>query len=129
MIFTHSSTSTGKMKGSTGLLVVLCKLENHIIFPFNFSNSGLSSTSSLSLWEDGKEYHFLEESAVQVGTNDLKSSVSGMRMMSDVRIQVAGNKLVVSIDNMQEAHYTHSYNRGGWPYRLEQEKMKDPKSK
>ena len=50
-------------------------------------------------------------------------------MMSDVRIQVAGNKLVVSIDNMQEAHYSHSFNRGGWPYALTKEKIKDPKSK
>ena len=49
--------------------------------------------------------------------------------MSDVRIQVTGKKLVVSINNMQEAHYSHSYPRGGWPYRLTQEKEKDPKSK
>ena len=96
---------------------------------FTSSIAGLSSTFSLSIWEDGKEYHFLEESAIQVGTNDLDSSVSGLRMMSDVRIQVAGNKLVVSIDNMQEAHYSHSFNRGGWPYALMQEKIKDPKSK
>ena len=91
--------------------------------------AGLSSTFSLSIWEDGKEYHFLEESAIQVGTNDLDSSASGMRMMSDVMIQVAGNKLVVSIDNMQEAHYSHSVLRGGWPYALLKEKIKNPKSK
>ena len=83
----------------------------------------------MSIWEDGKEYHFLEESAVQVGTNDLDSSVSGLRMMSDVRIQVSGNKLGVAIDNVQEAHYSHSYSGGGWPYALMQEKIKDPKSK
>ena len=50
-------------------------------------------------------------------------------MMSDVKIQVSGNKLVVSIDNMQEAQYSHSYPGGGWPYRLMQEKVKGPKSK
>ena len=93
------------------------------------SLSGFSSISAISLWEDGKEYHFLEESAIQVSTNDLKSSASGVRMMSDVKIQVEGKKLVVTIDNMQEAHYSHTYNRGGWPYRLTQEKIKDQKSK
>ena len=96
---------------------------------FSFSSltsliAGLSSTFSLSIWEDGKEYHFLEESAIQVGSNDLDSAVSGLRMMSDVRIQVSGNKLVVSIDNMQEAHYSHSVNRGGWPYALMKEKIR-----
>jgi hypothetical protein len=91
--------------------------------------SGLSSSFSISIWEDGKEYHFLEESAVQVGNHDLDRSVSGIRMMSDVRIQVSGNKLVVSIDNVQEAHYSHSYPQGGWPYRLMQENVKEPKSK
>ena len=101
-------------------------------YPVIFSISsiaGLSSTSSISIWEEGKEYHFLEESAVQVGTNDLDSSASGLRMMSNVKIQVSGNKLVVSVDNVKEAHYSHSYPRGGWPYRLMQEKVKDPKSK
>ena len=93
------------------------------------SFSGFSSYSTFTLWEDGKEYHFLEESAVHVGTNDLKSSVSGLRMMSDVKIQVHGKKLAVTVDNIQEAHFSHSYQKGGWPYRLSQEKIRDPKSK
>merc|ERR1711887_117570 len=109
----HFSCSILRMKGSTGQLLLLC----------------FSSISAFTLWEDGKEYHFLEESAIHVGTNDLKSSASGVRMMSDVKIQVEGNKLVVTIDNMQEAHYSHTYNRGGWPYRLTQEKIKDQNSK
>merc|ERR1712128_350933 len=75
---THSSMDHHKMKRSLGLLLTLC----------------LSGSLSMSVWEDGKEYHFLEESAVHVGTNDLASSVSGLRMMSDVRIQVTGNRLV-----------------------------------
>ena len=81
------------------------------------------------IWEDGKEYIFREESAVHVGTNDLKNSVSGFRLMSDVKVQVSGNKLVVSINNVQEAHYTHSYPKGGWPYRLIEEKERNPISK
>merc|ERR1711970_1545779 len=109
----HFSCSILRMKGSTGQLLLLC----------------FSSISAFTLWEDGKEYHFLEESAIHVGTNDLKSSASGVRMMSDVKIQVERNKLVVTIDNMQEAHYSHTYNRGGWPYRLTQEKIKDQNSK
>jgi len=110
---THSSVELDRMKGSIGLLVGLC----------------FSSITSFTIWEDGKEYHFLEESAIHVGTNDLDSSASGFRMMSDVKVQVSGNKLVVSIDNVHEAHYSHSYPKGGWPYRLHQEKIKDPKSK
>merc|ERR1711936_1238638 len=110
---THSSVELDRMKGSIGLLVALC----------------FSSITSFTIWEDGKEYHFLEESAIHGGTNDLDSSASGFRMMSDVKVQVSGNKLVVSIDNVHEAHYSHSYPKGGWPYRLHQERIKDPKSK
>ena len=120
------------MKRSIGLVVFLCKnniicLIISLIIPL--INLGLASTSSITVWEEGKEYHFLEESAVQVGTNDLDSTVSGLRMMTDVKIQVSGNKLVVSLDNVQEAHYSHSYPSGSWPYRLMEEKVKDPKSK
>merc|ERR1712106_923548 len=109
---THSSMDPHKMKGSLRLLLTLC----------------LSGSLSMSVWEDGKEYHFIEESAVHVGTNDLASSVSGLRMMSDVRIQVTGNRLVVSMENVQEAHYSQAYPRGGWPYRLVQEGVRDQRS-
>merc|ERR1712106_245792 len=109
---THSSMDHHKMKGSLGLLLTLC----------------LSGSFSMSVWEDGKEYHFIEESAVHVGTNDLASSVSGLRMMSEVRIQVTGNRLVVSMENVQEAHYSQAYPRGGWPYRLVQEGVRDQRS-
>ena len=66
---------------------------------------------------------------MHVGNNDLDSSASGLRMMSDIRIQVVGEKLVVNIDNVQKAHFSHSYPQGGWPYRLMQENIEDPKSK
>merc|ERR1711936_332946 len=75
---THSSVELDRMKGSIGLLVALC----------------FSSITSFTIWEDGKEYHFLEESAIHVGTNDLDSSASGFRMMSDVKVQVSGNDLI-----------------------------------
>jgi len=89
---------------------------------------GISGSFATVFWEDGKEYHFVEESAVHVGTNDLVSSVSGVRMMSDVKVQVSGKKLVVSIENVKEAHFNHPYT-GGWSYRLAEEKVKDPMSK
>ena len=66
---------------------------------------------------------------MHVFNTDLDSSASGLRMMSDIRIQVAGEKLVVNIDNVQEASFSHSYPPGGWPYRLMQEKTEDQKSK
>ena len=109
-------------------MVVLCKLTT-VCLCFTVLFLGLSGSFSISIWEDGKEYHFLEESAVHVSNNDLDSSAAGLRMMSDIRIQVVGEKLVVSIDNVQKAHFSHSYPRGGWPYRLMQENIEDPKSK
>ena len=95
---------------------------------FTASILGISGSFATVFWEDGKEYHFVEESAVHVGTNDLVSSVSGVRMMSDVKVQVSGKKLVVSIENVKEAHFNHPYT-GGWSYRLAEEKVKDPMSK
>ena len=88
---------------------------------------GLSSTLSLRLWEDGKEYLFREESAVQVNTRDLQSAASGLRLLSDVRVQVRGEKLIVSIENVKEAHYQQTFPAGMWPYRLvtELEKAQD----
>ena len=105
------------MKGSSGVSLVLLLTSSTAVF------------SGAVFWEDGKEYHFLEESAVHVGTSDVASSVSGMRMKTDVKVQVSGNKLYVSLDNVHEAHYSHSYSNGGWPYRLEAEKDEHAKSK
>ena len=90
------------MKGSTGIILALC----------------LSSGLALRLWEDGKEYLFREESGVQVTTRDLVSAGSGLRLMSDVRVQVRGDKLIVSIENVKEAHYQQTFPEGMWPYRL-----------
>ena len=66
---------------------------------------------------------------MHVGSTDLASSASGLRMMSDVRIQVTGNRLVVTMENVQEAHYSQAYPRGGWPYRLRQEGVRDQRSR
>jgi len=103
-----------KMRGSYGLVLILAL--------------GVHCTGALQIWEDGKEYIFREESAVQVGTSDHATTASGFRLMSDVKVQVSGQKLVVSSTNVQEAHYSHLYPEGGWPYRLLQEKDKQSKS-
>ena len=78
----------------------------------------MSSGLALRLWEDGKEYLFREESGVQVTTRDLESAGTGLRLMSDVRVQVRGDKLIVSIENVKEAHYQQTFPEGMWPYRL-----------
>ena len=38
--------------------------------------------------------------------------------MSDVKVQVQDDRLIVTIDNIQEAHFAQSYPRNSWPYRL-----------
>ena len=118
-----------RWRGLLGCCWFFVRFNKFVSTFYKLSISGLSGSFSMSIWEDGKEYHFLEESAVHVGTNDLASSVSGLRMMSDVRIQVTGNRLVVSMENVQEAHYSQAYPRGGWPYRLVQEGVTDQSSR
>ena len=53
-----------------------------------------------------------------MGTNDLNNTVTGFRFLSDVKVQVQADKMVVTVDNIQEAHYAQSYPRNSWPYRL-----------
>ena len=72
----------------------------------------------LWVWEDGAEYVFREESGFQVVNRDLESAASGLRILSDVRVQVQGQKLTVTIENVKEAHYQHKFPANMWPYRL-----------
>ena len=118
------------MKGSIGLLAVLCKYLK-LFLEDNLSGVGVyvSLTGALRIWEDGKEYVFREESAVHVGTKDHANVASGFRLMSEVKVQVSGDKLVVAINKVEEAHFNQMYNRGGWPYTLMQEKDLHPQSK
>lgn len=85
-----------------------------------------SNGVSLRLWEDGQEYYFLEESGIHVSTRDVESTASGLRIMSDVKIQVQGDKLIVTIDNMKEAHYQQTFPENMWPYTMvkDQQSMK-----
>ena len=78
----------------------------------------MSGSVSIRVWEDGKEYFFKEEASIHVGTNDLNNTVTGFRFLSDVKVQVQADKMVVTVDNIQEAHYAQSYPRNSWPYRL-----------
>ena len=78
----------------------------------------MSGSLSIRVWEDGKEYLFKEEASVHVGTHDLNNTVTGFRFLSDVKVQVQADKLVVTVENIQEAHYALSYPRNSWPYRL-----------
>merc|ERR1712235_152920 len=92
---------TFTMKGSAFLLILV----------LHFCNS-------VRVWENGKEYLFKEEASIQVGTEDLQNTATGFRFLSDVKVQVNDDKLVVTIDNIQEAHYSGTYPRHSWPYRL-----------
>ena len=83
----------------------------------NFPDSGLSGAVSLQVWEDGAEYVFREETGVQVINRDLESAASGLRLLSDVRVQVQGQKLIVTIENVKEAHHQHMFPANMWPYR------------
>ena len=82
----------------------------------------MQGSISIRVWESGKEYLFREEASIHVGTNDLNNTVTGFRFMSDVKVQVQDDKMVVTIDNIQEAHYAQSYPRNSWPYRLVNDK-------
>ena len=75
------------------------------------------------MWEDGKEYYFREESSIHVTNKDVQSAASGFRLMSDIKIQVQGDKLIVNIDNVKEAHYQQTYPDNMWPYTLVQDQM------
>merc|ERR1712172_468775 len=99
LVFVHQQNT---MRGSLGLLLALF----------------VSGSLSIRVWEDGKEYLFKEEASVHVGTNDLNNTVTGFRFLSDVKVQVQADKMVVTVDNIQEAHYAQSYPRNSWPYRL-----------
>ena len=59
---------------------------------------------------------------MEVNTRDLENAASGLRLMSDVRVQVQGEKLIVTIENVKEAHYQQTFPRGLWPYRLIKER-------
>ena len=36
---------------------------------------------------------------------------------TDVRVQVQGQKLIVTIENVKEAHHQHMFPANMWPYR------------
>ena len=53
-----------------------------------------------------------------MSTRDVESTASGLRVMSDVKIQVQRDKLIVTIDNMKEAHYQQTFPEHMWPYTM-----------
>merc|ERR1712172_238055 len=77
LVFVHQQNT---MRGSLGLLLALF----------------VSGSLSIRVWEDGKEYLFKEEASVHVGTNDLNNTVTGFRFLSDVKVQVQADKMVVT---------------------------------
>jgi len=78
---------------------------------------GVTATRGLQVWEDGKEYIYTQESGVHVGTTDYDSNASGFRTKADVKIQVSGNKLKVSVSNFRRATFNHPYPDNSWPYK------------
>ena len=65
-----------------------------------------------------------------MGSDEIESAVSGLRLQSDLRVQVTGDILTVTMENVKEAHYNDIYPRGTWPYStLDQEPSPDVNTK
>merc|ERR1712240_159340 len=96
-----NNTSGTKMKGVVALILPL----------------GVTASRGVQVWEDGKEYIYTQESGVHVGTTDYDSNASGFRTKADLKIQVSGNKLKVSVSNFRRATFNHPYPENTWPYK------------
>jgi len=96
----NSSPGTN-MKGAAAALILI---------------SGVTVSRGLTVWEDGKEYVYTQETVVHVGTTDYDSNAAGFRAKNNITIQVDGNNLKVSVSDFRRSIFNHPYPHNTWPY-------------